>query len=121
MVLKNVQVRMPYLLSNQSTVTASSLPSPVQASRGFSTAGQSFLHFIFSPFPKLTVFYRSENILADKTEEDNSSERQSLLTSPEENLRPSKSVLSSREPLDQVGGGRTTIIEEEPDESVKLL
>ena len=56
-------------------------------------------------------------------EEDSSSERQSLLTPPEGNVRAGTSPCPdlSQPSLDQAGGGRNATIEEEPDENVKLL
>ena len=112
--LKSAQVRTPYLLSNQSTATASSLPSLAAGSAGCCIAGQWGLTLNDN---RLTILLRSENVLADRTEED-SEERENLLTTPEENMQTN----ASHTPHDRVvAEERTKMIQEEPEERDKLL
>ena len=116
---------MPYWPFSPSTATASSPPSPEVESQRFSTAGRirsvplslDLLYFV-------TIFYRSENVLVDKAEEGNTEERTNLLAPKEGNERTPNSSLSAREisqPSPVGSDRRTPVIEEEPEESDKLL
>jgi len=86
--------------------------------------GYSFKSAVSGSGVSKVLHSRSENVLVDKAEEGNTEERTNLLAPKEGNERTPNSSLSAREisqPSPVGSDRRTPVIEEEPEESDKLL